>query len=121
MAAKFASVDDYIASFPDDVQVILENVRRTIRGVVPDAGEKISYQMPVVTLGGKPLVHFAAWKHHLGLYPVPQGDDALEPEIAPYRATKDTVRLPYAQPIPYALIGRITELLVRNRLVRDGA
>jgi uncharacterized protein YdhG (YjbR/CyaY superfamily) len=116
MAAKFASIDDYISSFPEDVQIILEEIRRTVRNAVPTAGETISYQMPTITLNGTSLVHFAAWKHHIGLYPIPTADEALERELAPYRATKDTVRLPLQQPIPYDLVERLVALLVTQRV-----
>lgn len=115
MAAKFASIDDYIGSFPDDVQVILEEVRATIRASVPDPGEKISYQMPTITLDGQSLVYFAGWKHHIGLYPIPRADDALEAELAPYRGAKDTVRFPLREPMPYDLIARLAALLVTRR------
>lgn len=116
MAAKFATIDDYISSFPDDLQVILEQIRRTIRDAVPAAGETISYQMPTITLDGTSLVYFAGWKHHIGLYPIPRADDALEQELAPYRATKDTLRLPLSKPIPYDLIERLVAFLVTRRL-----
>ncbi|MBA3339663.1 MAG: DUF1801 domain-containing protein [Geodermatophilaceae bacterium] len=115
MAARFASIDDYIHSFPDDVQLILEQVRVTIRSAVPDAGEKISYQMPTITLDDQSLVYFAGWKHHIGLYPIPRADDALEAEIAPYRGSKDTVKFPLREPMPYDLIARLTTLLVTRR------
>jgi len=116
VAAKFATIDDYISSFPDDLQVILEQIRRTIRDAVPAAGETISYQMPTITLDGTSLVYFAGWKHHIGLYPIPRADDALEQELAPYRATKDTLRLPLSKPIPYDLIERLVAFLVTRRL-----
>ena len=116
MADKFATIDDYISSFPEDVQIILEEVRRTIRNAVPTADETISYEMPTITLNGKSLVYFAAWKHHIGLYPIPTADEAFEQELAPYRGTKDTVRLPLRQPIPYDLIERLVALLVKQRV-----
>jgi len=119
MAEKFATVDDYISSFPEDVQLILEEVRRTIRKGAPTAGETISYQMPTITLNGKNLVHFAAWKHHIGLYPIPTADEAFEQELAAYRGTKDTVRLPLRQPIPYDLIERLTALLVEAQVANE--
>ena len=68
MAAQFADVDEYIRTFPEDVQIILEKVRQTIRNAVPMAEETISYQMPTISLSGRSLVYFAAWKHHIGLY-----------------------------------------------------
>ncbi len=116
MAGKFATVDEYISSFPQDVQIILEEVRRTIRNAVPSPGETISYQMPTITLDGTSLVYFAAWKHHIGLYPIPAAGEALERELAPYRAVKDTVRLPLEEPMPHQLIERVVALLVENRV-----
>ncbi|MDQ3475956.1 MAG: DUF1801 domain-containing protein [Actinomycetota bacterium] len=115
MAPQFATIDDYIASYPDDVQSILEEVRRTIRSAVPAPGETISYAMPTITLDGKPLVYFAAWKQHIGLYPIPRADEATERDLAPYRSTKDTVKLPFDKPIPYDLVKRLAELLVTRR------
>jgi uncharacterized protein YdhG (YjbR/CyaY superfamily) len=113
---QFATVDDYISSLPEDVQIILEKVRRTIRNVAPEAGETISYQIPTMTLDGKRLVYFAAWKHHISLYPIPAGDEAFEQELAPYRAAKGTVRFPFRKPIPYELIERLVALLVKQRV-----
>jgi len=113
---QFVTVDEYISSFPEDVQIILKEVRRTIRSAVAAADETISYQIPTITLDGKYLVHFAAWKNHLALYPTPTGDQAFEQEIAPYRAAKSTVRFPLRKPIPYDLIRRIVELRVNQRV-----
>ena len=79
MATRFATVDEYIDALPDDVRPLMEGVRRSIHTVVPDIGETISYQMPTFTLDGKPLVHVAAWKKHIGLYPLPAMDDDLDP------------------------------------------
>lgn len=120
MAPTFATIDDYIRSFPEDVQLLLEELRATIRSTAPGTGEAISYQMPTVTLNGKSLVYFAAWKNHIGLYPVPTADDALELELAPYRAAKNTVRFPLREPVPYDLIRRLVELLVRQRVNSGG-
>jgi uncharacterized protein YdhG (YjbR/CyaY superfamily) len=113
---KFASVDEYIESFPADVQEVLEEVRRTIRGVVPKAGEKISYQIPTITLDGKALLYFSGWKEHISLYPIPPLDDALAAEIEPYRSGKGTLKFPLKKPIPYDLITRITQAFVAARL-----
>ena len=115
MAEKFATVDDYIRSFPEDVRATLERVRQTIRAVVPTADETISYDIPTFRLDGKYLVHFAGWKQHLSVYPIPSGDEAFEREIAPYRAGKGTLKFPFNQPIPYALIKRIVALQVTQR------
>ncbi len=119
MADRFETVDDYIGSFPEDIRIILREVRRTIRDVVPGSDETISYQMPTITLDGKSLVHFAAWKYHIGLYPLPTADAAVEQELAPYSTDKGTARFPLREPIPYHLIGRLTALLVEQRANRD--
>lgn len=111
-----ATVDDYILSFPEDVRSILEQVRRTIREVVPDGEETISYQIPTVKVGGKSLIHFAAWKHHLSLYPVPGGDEALARDLAPHLAAKGTLKFPYDRPVPYPLIKRVAQALLAQRL-----
>lgn len=115
MTTKFASIDDYIASFPADVQVILAAVRRTIREAVPAADETISYQIPTFRLKGRYLVHFGAWKNHLALYPTPVGDQAFEQKIAPYRAAKSTVRFSLGNPIPYELVRELVVLVVKQR------
>jgi len=116
MADQFATVDDYIGSFPEDVQIILEKVRRTIRNVVPTGEETVSYQIPTITLNGKYLVYFAAWERHISIYPLPAADEALERDLAPYRAGKGTARFPLRKPIPYDLIERLVALLVRQRV-----
>ena len=115
VADKFTTVDDYISSFPDDVQVILQKVRRTIKKVVPAADEKISYQIPTITLDGSYLVYFAAWKHHIAVYPLPTADEAFERELAPYKTGKGTAKFPLQGPIPYDLIERLVALLVEQR------
>lgn len=113
--ARSETVDEYLASFPPDIQEILAKVRETILDVVPGAEEKISYGIPTVSLGGRHLVYFAGWKHHVGIYPVPRADAALEQEIAPYRAAKDSLNFSYTKPIPYDLIVRVTEFLMERR------
>lgn len=111
MATTPMSIDDYIRRFPDEVQLVLTEVRRRIHHAVPDAHEAISYQIPAMTLNGTFFVYFAAWKHHLSVYPVPTGDDAFEQEIAPHRAGKGTLKFPFDKPIPYDLIERQALLL----------
>jgi uncharacterized protein YdhG (YjbR/CyaY superfamily) len=111
----FQSVDEYIASFPADVQVVLEQVRGTIHGVVAGAGEKISYQIPTITLDGTSLLYFSGWKKHISLYPIPAVEGELATAIEPYLAGKGTLKFPLAQPIPYELIGRLAEAFVASR------
>jgi uncharacterized protein YdhG (YjbR/CyaY superfamily) len=117
VAKRFDTVDAYIASFPAEVQGILEDVRATIRTAVPGSGETIRYQMPCVMLGDRYLVHYAGWSKHIGLYPVPVAvaDADLEAEIAPLRSDKDTVKLMYDRPVPYDLLSRIVQLIAAQR------
>jgi len=119
VTSPFVTIDDYISSFPTDVQCILERVRQTARTAVPGAGETISYKMPAITLNGRVLVSFAAWKHHIALYPMPAVDEAFAQELAPYRAAKSALRFPLSKPIPYDLIERVVVLHVTQRLDRE--
>jgi uncharacterized protein YdhG (YjbR/CyaY superfamily) len=116
MAAKFETVDDYLASLPEAARAVVQEVRRRIHRVVPGAQEAISYQMPTMRLDGRALVHFAGWKDHLSLYPAPAvTDDAdFERAFAPHRGDKGTATFPYVDPMPYDLIERTVELLVRQ-------
>ena len=115
MAEQFDTVEDYISSHPDDVQDVLQEIRRRIRAVVPGAGEKISYQIPTITLGGRPLLYFAGWKRHISVYPAPAGDEALERRLGPYRSAKSTLKFPLSQPVPYDLIAQVAKLSLRRR------
>ncbi len=105
------TVEEYIATLPPDAATIMEGLRRTIRDTVPGVEEKISYSMPTFLLDGSPLVHVAAWKKHIGLYPLPE----LTGPVAPYRGAKDAMRLPLAEPIPYELVGRVVAALADRR------
>ena len=113
--AKFETVDAYLGSFPEEVRPILEQVRATIRAAVPGAEETISYDIPTFKLDGRAVVYFAGWKHHVSVYPIPEADDALEREIAPFRAAKGTLKFPLDRPIPYELIGRAAAQLAAQR------
>jgi uncharacterized protein YdhG (YjbR/CyaY superfamily) len=99
----------------------LERLRGTIYKTIPDATETIRYGMPAVMLNGHYVVHYAAWKHHIGLYPIPPMPADLEPEIAPYRSTKDTMRLPHGTPIPTQLVGLVLTELVKQREAETAA
>jgi len=109
------NIDEYIASFPPDVQTILERIRLTIRQAAPNAQETISYKMPAFTLNGV-LVYFAAFRKHIGLYPPVSGDTKLEKAISSYAGPKSNLRFPLDRPIPYDLIEKIVKLRVRQNL-----
>jgi uncharacterized protein YdhG (YjbR/CyaY superfamily) len=110
-----ATVEQYLAELPADVRARVEELRRVVHELAPGAGESISHAMPVFTLDGAPLLHVGAWKHHIGLYPVPVLDDELEAELAPRRSGRDTVRLPHAAPFPRELVARVVRALVDRR------
>jgi uncharacterized protein YdhG (YjbR/CyaY superfamily) len=110
-----ANIDEYIASFPPDVQANLKRIRLTIGKAAPDAQECISYNMPAFTLQGT-LVYFAAFKKHIGFYPPVRADAKLAKAISPYAGEKGNLRFPLDQPIPYALIERIVKLRVKQNL-----
>jgi len=112
----FASVDDYIGSFPPEVQPVLSEVRQAILAAVPaPIVERISYHMPTYEVGGERLVFFAGWKTHVALYAVPAFDGELEGEVAPFRASKDTVKFSFTKPVPLDLVTRIVEHLATLR------
>lgn len=108
-------IDEYIAGFPSDIRAILEKVRAVIREAAPGAEEAISYQMPTYKLNGN-LVHFAAFKKHIGLYPTPTGTEAFKKELSPYKAGKGSIQFPLDQPIPYDLIKEIVMFRVKENL-----
>ena len=114
------SVDEYIASFPPEVQAILERVRATIRKAAPCAKEVISYQIPAFTLNGV-LVYFAAFRNHIGFYPPVRGNASLESAISPYAGEKGNLRFPLNHPIPYRLIERIVKHRVKQNLAKAEA
>jgi uncharacterized protein YdhG (YjbR/CyaY superfamily) len=107
MRTQFESIDEYIGAFPDHIRSILEGMRRTIHEAAPDAIEAIAYQMPTFRLKGKNLVHFAAFKNHIGFYPTSSGISAFRGEFAPYVMGKGTVQFALGEPIPHDLVRRI--------------
>jgi uncharacterized protein YdhG (YjbR/CyaY superfamily) len=114
--AGFASVDEYIGTFPKDVQKILEEVRRTIKAAAPDAREKISYQIAAFELNGKNLIHFAGWKNHISMYPIPSGSEAFNNEVSKYAAGKGTLQFPLDKQLPLRLITKIVKLRIADNL-----
>ena len=115
------TMDEYIAGLPNDVQKILEKIRMTIRKAAPDPEETISYEIPTFKLKGKYLIYFAAYKKHIGLYPVPTADAKLNEELSVYRTGKGTLQFPLHKPIPYDLITKIVKLKVKENLAKAEA
>ncbi len=115
-----ADIDEYIASFAPDVRVILEKIRQTVRRAAPNATETISYRIPTFQLNG-PLVYFAAFKKHIGLFPPFRGNARIEKAIAPYAGPKGNLQFPLDQPIPYGLIERIVKHRVKQNVAKSRA
>jgi uncharacterized protein YdhG (YjbR/CyaY superfamily) len=116
----FTSIDEYIAIFPKETQKILQEIRATIRAAAPEAEEKISYQMPTFTLKGN-LVHFAAFKKHIGFYPTPTGIEKFKKELSVYDGAKGSIQFPLDKPMPYGLISKIVKFRVKENLAKAAA
>lgn len=113
--SQFETIDEYIDTFPKDVQTILKTLRRTIQELAPEAEEAIKYRMPTYVLHGN-LVHFAAFKNHIGFYPTPSGTEAFKKELAPYKTAKGSIQFPIDQPLPLPLIRKIVKFRVKENL-----
>jgi uncharacterized protein YdhG (YjbR/CyaY superfamily) len=114
MKVQSKTIDEYIRSFPPEVQAILEKMRKTIRKAAPEAEEEIAYNMPAFKLNGKPLVYFAGFKNHIGFYPIPSGVEAFKKELSSYTMGKGSVQFPLDKPIPYDLVEKIVLFRVKE-------
>lgn len=112
---SFKNIDEYISLFPKETQALLQQMRATIKEVAPDAEEAIKYQMPTFVLNGN-LVHFAAFKNHIGFYPVPTGIEKFKKELSAYKTSKGAVQFPLDKPLPLALIRKIVKFRVAENL-----
>ncbi|GLI12293.1 hypothetical protein MARBORIA2_13830 [Methanobrevibacter arboriphilus] len=107
------TIDEYISNYPENIQKILEKIRKTIKEVAPEATEKISWGIPTFYLN-KNLVHFAAYKKHIGFYPNPSGIENFKDDLSKYKTSKGTVQFQYDELIPYDLIRKIVEFRVQE-------
>ncbi len=114
------TIDEYIAGFPPEIQELLEKIRKTIREAAPDADEAIKYQLPTFVLKGN-LIHFGAFKNHIGFYPTSTGTKKFEEELSAYEGSKGAVRFPLGKPIPLSLISKIVKFRVKENLERAAA
>ena len=115
---SFNSIDEYIDSFPEDVQKIMKQLRETIKAAAPKAEEKISYQMPTFTLNGTYLVYFAGWKTHIAFYGAPRGNAEFKEDLSAYETGQGTLKFPLDKPMPLDLITKIVKLRVAENLKR---
>ncbi len=111
---QFKTVDEYIGSFPKNVADVLEELRRVIRELAPEAEETISYGIPTFDLKGRHLVHFAAFKNHVSFFPTSSGVEAFKKELAPYKISKGTVQFPLDKPIPFDSVKKIVKFRLKE-------
>jgi uncharacterized protein YdhG (YjbR/CyaY superfamily) len=114
---KPENITEYIGTFPNDVQEILEKIRMTIQKAAPEAKEKISYSMPAFEQNGI-LVYFAAFKNHIGLYALPSGHETFKEELSQYKTGKGSVQFPLNKPMPFALITKIVKFRVKENTAK---
>jgi len=114
---QYKTIDEYIKAFPADIQGILKRMRQTIRKTAPEAVESIAYEMPTFKLNGN-LVHFAAFKNHIGFYPTPSGIERFKERLSEYEVSKGSIRFPLDKDIPYDLIQDIVRFRVKENLNR---
>ena len=114
---NLSSIDEYISGCPESIQSVLEQLRATIKEAAPEAEEKISYQLPTFTLVGN-LVHFGAFKNHIGLYPGPGVIAAFKEDLSDYPVSKGTVQFPNSKPLPFELIAKMVKFCVQQNLER---
>ncbi|MXV49989.1 hypothetical protein GS399_03325 [Pedobacter sp. HMF7647] len=115
-SAKPTTMQEYFAEFPAEVQQLLERIRASIKAAVPEATETIGYGIPTFKLNGKNLVHFGAFKNHIGFYPTPDGIKEFEQELSQYQNAKGSVQFPLSEPFPMDLILRMTEFRKKKLL-----
>jgi uncharacterized protein YdhG (YjbR/CyaY superfamily) len=118
MNLDYETIDEYIKLFPENIQIILEKIRQTIKKDAPEAVETISYGMPTFKLKEKNLIHFAAWKNHIGLYPTPSAILAFQKELSSYHAAKGSVQFPLDKPFPFDLLKKIVMFRVQENINR---
>lgn len=108
------TIGEFISKYPPEIQTILQKIRALIQKSVPGAEEAMAYGIPTFKLNGKNLVHFSAFKEHIGFYPTPTGIEKFKKELSTYEGAKGSIKFPFNKPIPYALIGRITQFRVKE-------
>ena len=112
---RFATIDEYISTFPEEIQAVLQKVRHAIHHAAPEAVETMSYGMPTFDLNGRHLVFFAGWKHHISLYPLPAGDAAFQQELSHYKTARGSIQFSLKKPIPYDFVEHIVTLLMSEK------
>ena len=113
---KFISINEYVSSLPENAQKAMSEIIATIKAKVPNAEEHISYNMPAFKVNGEYFVHFSAWKNHIGMYPIPAGNEAFQKQIEPYRSAKSSLNFPLDKPMPIKLIEKVIKFRIAENL-----
>jgi uncharacterized protein YdhG (YjbR/CyaY superfamily) len=113
---KFTSINEYISTLPENAQKAVEEIIMTIKTMVPNAEERISYNMPAFKVNGEYFIHFSAWKNHIGMYPIPAGNEAFQKQIEPYRSAKSSLNFPLNKPMPIKLIEKFIKFRIAENL-----
>ena len=116
--AGFASIDEYIATFPEDVQKIMQQLRKAIKAAAPGVEEAISYNMPTFNLNGRYLVYFAGWKTHIAFYGAPRGNAKFKEDLSAYETGQGTLKFPLAETLPLDLVTKIVKFRAAENLER---
>ncbi|MFN4151343.1 MAG: iron chaperone [Candidatus Sericytochromatia bacterium] len=119
MEQKFETIDEYINSFDENVQILLKKIHNLIKEIAPESKESISYGMPAYKLNKKPLVYFGAFKNHIGFYATPSGHEKLEKELSEYKQGKGSVQFPFDKPLPLSLISKIVKFRLSENLKKE--
>lgn len=109
----FKTIDEYISTFSEEDQTVLQQIRETIKKAAPEAKEVISYQMPTFRQNGI-LVYFAGFSQHYSLFPTPSAVEAFNQELTAYETSKGTIKFPKDKPIPHDLITKIVKFRVKE-------
>jgi len=113
---KFTSINEYVSTLPENAQKAMGEIIATIKAKVPDAEESISYNMPAFKVNGEYFVHFSAWKNHIGMYPIPTGNEAFQKQVEPYRSAKSSLNFPIDKPMPIKLIEKSIKFRIAENL-----
>ena len=116
MKTGFHSIDEYIEGFPEETQKALKEICAAVKALVPDAEEYISYKMPAFKVNGEYFIHFSAWKNHIGMYPIPAGNESFQKQIEPYRSAKSSLNFPLDKPMPIKLIEKFIKFRIAENL-----
>jgi uncharacterized protein YdhG (YjbR/CyaY superfamily) len=116
MAPTAAPIDEYIATFPEATQEVLQELRRRVLAALPEAEERISYQIPTFAVDGQYVIYIAGWKNHVSIYPIPIGDTELDADLAPYLSGQGTIKLPLNAQVPWDLVDRAIAAQVATRV-----